>query len=163
VAQFPTVAHIDLLHHNIIPYPYIDDHELDCLCVNDADWTYRTLSVPRVPYFDPETRAVLIFEGLDTVVDIYLNDTCILQSKNMHVHHRVDVTEFFKGVQGQLSLELSFSNAPEFARRERARIGYKGNDTDVPFGGSERLFLRKAQYHWVRSSMQVLSVKNGVC
>lgn len=28
------------------------------------------------------------------------------------------------------------------------RIGYKGNGTDVHFGGPERLFVRKAQYHW---------------
>ncbi len=29
VAQFPTVAHIDLLHHKLIPDPYIDTNELD--------------------------------------------------------------------------------------------------------------------------------------
>jgi hypothetical protein len=27
-AQFPTVAHIDLLHHKLIPDPYIDTNEL---------------------------------------------------------------------------------------------------------------------------------------
>jgi beta-mannosidase len=29
--QFPTVAHIDLLHHGLIPDPYIDTNELDTL------------------------------------------------------------------------------------------------------------------------------------
>lgn len=28
------------------------------------------------------------------------------------------------------------------------RIGYRGNGTHVSFGGPERLFVRKAQYHW---------------
>jgi beta-mannosidase len=30
-AQFPTVAHVDLLHHKLIPDPYIDTNELDTL------------------------------------------------------------------------------------------------------------------------------------
>lgn len=150
VSQFPTVAHIDLLHHGLILDPYIDDNELACLWVNDADWTYRTSQVPQADLTDPETRAVLVFEGLDTVVDVYLNDKCILQSKNMHVQHEVDVTDTLRAAHGQSVLELRFSNAPEFARREKNRIGYKGNETDVHFGGPERLFLRKAQYHWVQ-------------
>lgn len=155
VAQFPTVAHIDLLHHNLIPDPYIDDNETECLWVNDADWTYRTSEVPEVHLPDPETRAVLVFQGLDTIVDIYLNGKCILRSNNMHLQHRVDVTELLKGVHGQSMLELRFTNAPAFARREKARIGYKGNETDVHFGGPERLFVRKAQYHWVRLPLSI--------
>jgi beta-mannosidase len=31
VAQFPTVAHIDLLHHGLIKDPYIDCNELETL------------------------------------------------------------------------------------------------------------------------------------
>ena len=104
----------------------------------------------------------MVFEGLDTVVDVYLNDTCILKSRNMHVQHRVDVTELLKGAQGPSLLELRFFNAPEFARREKARIGYKGNDTDVHFGGPERLFLRKAQYHWVRAFLKLSMAKGSV-
>ncbi|KIV83263.1 hypothetical protein PV11_05308 [Exophiala sideris] len=147
-AQFPTVAHVDLLHHKLIPDPYIDDNELKCLWVNDADWTYRTSEVPHVDFAGTNSRAVLVFEGLDTVVDVYLNGKSILASKNMHVRHRVDVTDLLREVEGTSVLELRFLNAPAFAREEKARIGYKGNDTDVHFGGPERLFLRKAQYHW---------------
>ncbi|GKU08725.1 unnamed protein product, partial [Fusarium langsethiae] len=66
VAQFPTVAHIDLLHHKLIPDPYIDINELKCLWVNDADWTYRTQRIDPIN-LAPTERAVLVFEGLDTV------------------------------------------------------------------------------------------------
>ncbi|CAM1502643.1 Fc.00g074190.m01.CDS01 [Cosmosporella sp. VM-42] len=148
VAQFPTVAHIDLLHHKLIPDPYIDANEVECLWVNDADWTYRTSEIPQIDVSSPSEHAVLVFEGLDTVVDVFLNGKQILASKNMHIQHRVDVTELLKQAEGQSSLELRFRNAPEFSREEKKRIGYKGNETDVHFGGPERLFLRKAQYHW---------------
>lgn len=43
VAQFPTVSYIDLLHHKLIPDPYVDMNELDTLWVNDANWTYQTI------------------------------------------------------------------------------------------------------------------------
>jgi beta-mannosidase len=152
VAQFPTVAHIDLLHHNLIPDPYIDDNETKYLWVNDADWTYRTAQLPHVDLSAPHQRAVLVFEGLDTVVDVFLNGKRILTSKNMHLQHRVDVTEVVKNTEGKGLLELQFRNAPAFAREEMRRIGYTENRTDVKFGGAERLFLRKAQFYWVCGS-----------
>jgi beta-mannosidase len=31
VSQFPTVAHIDLLHHGLIKDPYVDCNELEAL------------------------------------------------------------------------------------------------------------------------------------
>ncbi|KAL4725787.1 hypothetical protein ACLX1H_006461 [Fusarium chlamydosporum] len=149
VAQFPTVAHIDLMHHRLIPDPYLDMNELKCLWVNDAEWTYRTNQVGPANLQDSE-RAVLVFDGLDTVVDVYLNGKHILFSNNMHVSNRVDVTEIMRD-RGQSSiLELRFSAAPAYGRAERDRIGYKTLPTGrgVNFGGSERLFVRKAQYHW---------------
>ncbi|KAF5676579.1 beta-mannosidase [Fusarium heterosporum] len=149
VSQFPTVAHIDLMHHNLILDPYIDINELKCLWVNDADWTYRTERVGPVSLNDSR-RAVLVFEGLDTVVDVYLNGKHILFSNNMHVSHRVDVTDLLMDTQEPATLELVFKAAPAYGRSERERIGYKTLPTGVGvnFGGSERLFVRKAQYHW---------------
>jgi beta-mannosidase len=37
VAQFPTVAHIDLLHHGLIKDPYIDCNELETLWFVDPN------------------------------------------------------------------------------------------------------------------------------
>jgi beta-mannosidase len=55
----------------------------------------------------------------------------------MHVAHHVDVTEALKphGDKAENELELHFSNAPEWGKKEMKRIGYKGNGTDVHFGG----------------------------
>jgi beta-mannosidase len=51
----------------------------------------------------------------------------------MHVAHHIDVTDAIKN-EGENVLELRFSNAPEWGRKEMKRIGYKGNGTDVHFG-----------------------------
>lgn len=147
VSQFPTVSHLDLLHHNLIPDPYLDQNELKTLWVNHADWTYRTTQVG--PFtIDADEKAILVFEGLDTAVEVFLDGKHILSSKNMHVSHRVEVTDFFQ--HGQLprsTLELRFTSAITFSQKERKRIGYK-HDENMTFGNDERLFLRKAQYHW---------------
>ncbi|KAH9208495.1 tryptophan dimethylallyltransferase-domain-containing protein [Leptodontidium sp. 2 PMI_412] len=59
----------------------------------------------------------------------------------MHISYRVDITDHLKQEgEGENELELRFSNAPAFAKSEMKRIGYKGNGTDVHFGGPERLF-----------------------
>lgn len=147
VAQFPTVSFIDLLHHKIIPDPYVDTNEVKTLWVNHADWTYRNQSIGPFDIASGE-KATLVFEGLDTVVDVYLDGQHILFSKNMHVAHRVDVTQLLRGKKEPSNLELRFSSAIPFSRMERERIGYKGHEDDIHYGGSERLFLRKAQYSW---------------
>lgn len=89
-------THIDLLHHGLITDPYIDDNETKCLWVNEADWTYRTLDFPRVDLADENARATLVFEGLDTFVDVFLDGEHILSSKNMHSSQRIDVTALLR-------------------------------------------------------------------
>lgn len=65
---------------------------------------------------------------------MYLNGELVLESRNMHVAHHVDVTSVIKKDGAENELELRFSNAPEWGRKEMKRIGYKGNGTDVHFG-----------------------------
>jgi beta-mannosidase len=77
----------------------------------------------------------LVFDGLDTIVSVFLNNKLILESRNMHRAYHVDVTESLnRDGDGNNVLELRFSNAPEYGRKEMKRIGYKGNNTDVHFG-----------------------------
>lgn len=150
VGQFPTVSHLDLLHHGLIPDPYLDLNELDCLWVNDADWTYRTSSVGPIKVGRAE-HVWLVFEGLDTVVDVYLDNEHILFANNMHIPYRVDVTKLLADRDEPSCLELRFKNAPAYARSEQKRMALQGKAAHVYkryAGKEERFFIRKAQYHW---------------
>lgn len=54
------------------------------------DWTYtRTFDAPALPQ---EWDCQLVFEGIDTIADIYLNGEPVHQSLSMHMTHRVPVT-----------------------------------------------------------------------
>lgn len=148
VSQFPTVAHIDLLHHGLIKDPYIDTNELDSLWVNDADFIYKT-TLPSLSNTTSTDKVHLIFDGLDTIVSVYLNGENILDSTNMHISHQIDITSLVQPASSSENvLELRFKNAPEFAKNEMKRIDYRGDPKKISFGGPERLFVRKAQYHW---------------
>lgn len=143
VGQFPTVQWMDLLHHKLIPDPYIDTNEIEDFWVNDADWTYKT----SFDVADPGTKAVdLVFEGLDTVVDVFLNGEHILFSKDMFLSHRLNIKNKLSDCN---ELVLKFKAANKFAEQERCKQGWKPTEgDDTTMGGHSRLWLRKAQYSW---------------
>lgn len=145
--QFPTVVQLDLLKHGLVPDPHYDQNEPKNLWAGEADWTYRTQNVPAIEIGKDE-RAVLVFEGLDTAVDVELNGKHILSAKDMFLEYRVDVTDILKAAKRESELVLKFKSAVKTARKERSRIGENSGGEHLNFGGTERLFLRKAQYHW---------------
>ncbi|KAJ5611048.1 hypothetical protein N7510_007767 [Penicillium lagena] len=99
-------------------------------------WKYRT---PKVGPFTLRAgeQATLVFEGLDTAVEVFLSGEHILSSKNMHASHRVDITGFFdQGSFPQTTLKLRFTSAVTFSQMEKKRIGYK-HDERMTFGNDE--------------------------
>ncbi|CAN6666911.1 hypothetical protein TRVA0_038S01200 [Trichomonascus vanleenenianus] len=151
VTQFPTVIQLDLLNHGMIPDPYIGQNEPEILWVGEADWSYRTQTVP-VTTPTANQRVDVVFEGLDTAVQAYLNNQLILDAKDMFLKYRVDVTGVMRAAAAEglneITLELKFASNILTSRKELARLGSRGHEDDLHFGGAERLFLRKAQYHW---------------
>lgn len=90
-------------------------------------------------------KAVLAFDGLDTLALVRLDGKIIKQSNNMFISHRVDVSEALKP-QGKHTLEIEFGSALLEARKiEKANPDHKWTCWN---GESARLAVRKAQYNW---------------
>jgi hypothetical protein len=102
---------------------------------------------------------VLVFEGLDTFATVRLNDQVILESDNMFVPYRIDVTERLKP-DSPNELEIVFGSA-----RLRA-IEIKDSHPEhkwVGFNGDmARLAVRKAQYHWYVDSQTTVADISGL-
>jgi beta-mannosidase len=87
----------------------------------------------------------LAFDGLDTFATVKLNGHTILESDNMFVPHRVDVTQQLQLGSGNV-LEIDFASARlraieiREAHPEHTWVGFNGD--------MSRLAVRKAQYHW---------------
>ncbi|MFZ0817918.1 MAG: glycoside hydrolase family 2 protein [Candidatus Sulfotelmatobacter sp.] len=109
-AQVPGVVQTDLLHSKLIPDPFDRDNEFHLQWIGLADWEYQTT-------FQVDAAALahehvdLVFEGLDTFADIYLNDQAILHANNMFRRWRIPAKSALK--PGANTLRIVFHSAVE--------------------------------------------------
>lgn len=127
-----------------IPDPFLGFNELQAEWVADKAWTYQ-VELPQVATPNDGTIHVLAFDGLDTFATVKLNDEIILQSDNMFIPYRIDVTKRLKPTFRNV-LEIEFASARleaikiKEAHPEHKWVGFNGD--------MARLAVRKAQYHW---------------
>ena len=82
-AVVPGGVHESLLAAGQISHPYYGTAEADLRWVEDRDWWYRTyFDLKRGADIDAPMR--LIFHGLDTVVDVWLNELMLGHHENMY-------------------------------------------------------------------------------
>lgn len=145
VAQMPTNIHLDLMYHEIIPDPSIGTNETDVQWVGEEDWAYYAkFSSPKLVNGE---KAVLVFEGLDTFATVVLNGKQILETDNMFILERVDVTHVLRPKGDENELVITFESA--FLRGKRIQEQHPNHKWGCWNGDSSRLGVRKAQYHYV--------------
>lgn len=111
--------------------------------MGEKSWTYKT-TLPKAPS-DDGVVTFLAFDGLDTFATVKLNGKVILESDNMSVPHRVDVTGLLEASTDNI-LEIDFASA---LLRAREIMAEHPDHKYVLFNGEPaRLCVRKAQYHW---------------
>lgn len=147
VAQMPTNIHLDLMHHGIIPDPFIGTNEIDVQWVGEENWVYYTTF--NSPKLADKEKAVLIFEGLDTFATVVLNGGQILKTDNMFIPERVDITHILRPECNENELEIIFESA--FLTGKRIREQHQNHKWGCWNGDSSRVGVRKAQYHFVSS------------
>ena len=109
-AQVPGVVQTDLLTNKLIPDPFDRDNEFHLQWVGLADWEYQTT-------FQVDAAALahehvdLVFEGLDTFADVYLNEQSILHADNMFRRWRIPAKATLK--PGSNTLRIVFHSAVE--------------------------------------------------
>ncbi len=109
-AQVPGVVQTDLLNNKLIPDPFDRDNEFHLQWIGLADWEYQTT-------FQMDAAALahdhldLVFAGLDTFADVYLNDQAILHADNMFRTWRMPAKAALK--PGPNTLRIVFHSAIE--------------------------------------------------
>ncbi len=98
----PGCVHTDLAGSHIPEDIYYRDNANDCQWIEDRDWEYtKSFHLDSVP-----TKAQLVFEGLDTYADIFLNDVCLGSTENMFIPHRFDVSKMLRVGENTLSVHF---------------------------------------------------------
>ena len=137
-AEIPGTVHTDLLKSKIIPDPFFADNELALRWISESDWIYKTyFDLPKD--FKNEESVYLVFEGLDTVADIYINGNKIGHAQNMFLKYEFDISDKIK--KRNNDLHIRFTSASKYGRSQEKKFG------KLPVAlNTERVYLRKAQY-----------------
>ena len=139
-ASVPGTVYQDLIAAGRIPDPFIGRNEEQVQWVAEKAWCYRTGF--DVAASEQRATMALVFEGLDTFAQAWLNGERVLVSDNMFVPARVDVATHLR--VGRNELWLHFDSALQRGRALEAHHGKRA----LWNGDSSRLYVRKAGYHY---------------
>src|ERR1022692_5162236 len=149
-AQVPGVVQTDLLHAGLIPDPFDRNNEFRLQWIGLADWEYQTS-------FQIDAAALahdhidLVFEGLDTFADVYLNDLAVLHADNMFRRWRIPAKKLLK--PGPNTLRVVFHSAVEKMLPYVKSLPYVlPSISSFNFGNEDNIatapYTRKAPYHF---------------
>ncbi|MFA7288189.1 MAG: sugar-binding domain-containing protein, partial [Melioribacteraceae bacterium] len=121
-ATVPGTVHTDLLNNKLIPDPFYRNNEKELQWIDKKDWEYRTnLKI------DEKTLSMqnveLIFNGLDTYTDIYVNGEKLLTTDNMFREWNLDVKKYLK--VGDNELKIYFHSPVKIDVPKIAAMGYQ--------------------------------------
>lgn len=160
-ARVPGCVHTELLAADIIPDYFWRDNNKQCQWIEECDWTYRCT-------FDaePSGKVSLVFEGLDTYADIYLNGKKIGCAENMFHEHEFDVSGKLKTaenllevrfrspvkeVEGKPLLSAAFTAERLQSRRIQCTYGWDWVDRFVTCGIWRPVYLKYADDMYAES------------
>lgn len=144
-AEVPGSVQRDLTRLGILPDPFYGTNEKEVQWVEDENWDFRksfTVTEEQLRY----DEAALLFEGLDTHADVFLNGARILRAENMFIGYEIPVKDLLK--VGENHLYIRFYSPIAAMMPARATFGH-----DYPAGNDHRtekmsVYSRKAPYHF---------------
>jgi beta-mannosidase len=109
-AHVPGVVQTDLFKDGLIPDPFYQDNDTRLQWIGLTDWEYRTTFQADAATLAHD-HVDLVFEGLDTYADVYVNDQVALHGDNMFRRWRVPVKSLLK--TGPNTLRIVFHSPIE--------------------------------------------------
>lgn len=154
-AQVPGNVITDLLANDLIEDPFQRAQASKLFWVEQADWEYKTLFVYDDKWMKYDAIE-LVFDGLDTYADVYLNDHHILSADNMHQSWRVDVKEKIIPDDFELIIKKEETNELRIVFHSVVKQSiddYKKQGCILPASEAEpaprlSVYNRKAAYHF---------------
>ena len=119
-AAVPGTVHTDLLNHKLIDEPFYDDNESQLNWICENDWIYKT-KFDKPKEFEKKLSQFLIFEGLDTVSEIYFNKKLLGKSDNMFLKYEFEISSLIKDKNNEL--EVRFKSPINYAKSLENKYG----------------------------------------
>lgn len=150
-ARVPGTVHTDLFANKLIPDPYVGAAEASLQWIGLADWEYRTRF--DTPGGVPEAaRSDLVFEGLDTFAEVWLNGDRLLSADNAFRTWRVPVQGKLRAKGNELRIVLRSPITRLLPQVQSMPLKLAGNYPspygDEPKDAMTGNFARKPGYHY---------------
>jgi beta-mannosidase len=136
--KIPASVHTALLQNGMIDDPFYRDNEEKLQWIEKEDWEFQTTFDVDPATFNKK-HIELVFKGIDTYCQIYLNDSLVLTTDNMFRTWNVDVKKLLK----QSGNKLHFYFESPYKKTDAA---WKALGYELP--GGQRTLSRKAQFHF---------------
>ncbi|KAE8630723.1 hypothetical protein XENTR_v10000933 [Xenopus tropicalis] len=142
--EVPGCVHTALAEQLLIEDPYVRFNDAVYKWIAQDEWIYsRTFSLP----LDIRLwqKVILVFEGIDTVSTILLNNISVAKTYNMFTRYTVDVTKI---VAKDNNIEVQFQSAVNWAKDRSGNSTYKvppDCPPQVQKGECHVNFIRKSQ------------------
>lgn len=140
--KVPSSIFTGLINAGKIKQSDIDARAEDFSWVSERPWIYKKTFDASTDLLDCD-RIELVFDGLDTIASIWLNDKLIGKTGNMFIPFRFDVKSLLKTKDN--TLLVKFEPAVGYAKRLMNRYTtFSESDFIYPY----RVYIRKAQYQF---------------
>jgi beta-mannosidase len=146
-ADVPGTVHTDLLSHGIIEDFFYRMNEDDVQWIEDEDWEYRTIINVSESTLERD-KVELIFKGLDTYAQVFLNDELILETNNMFVGWEVECKDYLQ--PGENELRILFLSPVREGMKKLEKVDYRipSVNEQAPVDERTSVFTRKAPFHY---------------
>jgi beta-mannosidase len=148
-AKVPGCIHTDLLDNKKIEDPFYRTNEEKLQWIGEKDWEYAT-SFQAGKSLISKQKVELVFHGLDTYADVYLNNTLVLKAGNMHSTWRIDCKSKLKVGNNSLRVYIhsAITKGMELKANAPLPLFQFANNDQVDVDKRVSLYECKAGYHF---------------
>lgn len=142
-AEVPGVVQTDLLRHGLIPDFYKGSNIDSVQWIENEDWIYKRTIVANDSLLK-RGHVDLVFKGLDTFAEVYLNDSLLGKADNMFRTWEWPIKDLLK--PGANELKVIFRSPIKEGAKLRDAYGIQLPHDNDPSGVSP--YIRKAAYQF---------------
>ncbi len=150
-ASVPGSVHTDLMAHKLIEDPFYRNNEPTVQWIDKINWEYAITFQPAEAILAANNQQ-LVFHGLDTWCDVFLNGEKIASPNNMFRTWKVDVKGKLKKDDNTLLIRFYSPITKGLEEMEKYGLILPASNDYSQFGGMGdvrvSVFTRKAPYHF---------------
>ncbi len=139
IGNVPGTVQGDLVVLGIMPHPYIGTNEKFFERLEKKSWIYtKKFNLDEIK---PNLKYDIVFEGIDTLSNVYLNGQLVGTTEDMFLEYRFGAKDVLKKGENILRVEIrSPVKEPRILEKNYAKLAASGE--------SSRPYIRKAQYSY---------------